>query len=240
MSIEANTFDFIERCGGYRTPRELLDDLLSCVRQFGFEHLILAGVPVGKQALGPLIELNGWPEGWLQRYVERGYADVDGVCIHAARSAHPFFWRDVPSSYGGTAASRRVAGEASEFGINSGYVVPMASRRHWQAALSLASSAARCDISAREQSSVNLMSVFAVGAVEALLVADRDEEHLSAREREVLSWAAAGKSAWETSCILSISSRTVDKHLAAIRGKYGVRTTLQAVVEGIRRREIFP
>jgi LuxR family quorum sensing-dependent transcriptional regulator len=240
MSIEANTFDFIERCGGYSTPRELLDDLLSCVRQFGFEHLILAGVPVGKQALGPLIELNGWPEGWLERYVGRGYADVDGVCIHAARSAHPFFWRDVPSSYGGTAASRRVAGEASEFGINSGYVVPMASRRHWQAALSLASSAARCDISAREQSSVNLMSVFAVGAVEALLVADRDEEHLSAREREVLSWAAAGKSAWETSCILSISSRTVDKHLAAIRGKYGVRTTLQAVVEGIRRREIFP
>lgn len=239
MCIEANTFDFIERCRNYHTPGELLDDLLSCVRQFGFEHLILGGVPVGNQALAPLIELNGWPEEWLQRYIERGYASVDGVCIHAAHSSHPFYWRDVPAVYGATPASLRVAGEAAEFGIVSGYVVPMASRRHWQAALSLASSARACDISLRERSSINLMSVFAVGAVEALLASDTSEDQLSAREREVLSWVAAGKSAWETSCILSISSRTVDKHLAAIRDKYGVRTTLQAVVEAIRRREIF-
>lgn len=240
MTIEANTFDFIERCENYRTPKALLDDLLACVRQFGFQHLILSGVPVGKQSLEPLIELNGWPEGWLERYVDQGHADVDGVCLHAARSAHPFFWHDLPPPFRDSDASRRVAGEATEFGINSGYLVPMTSRRHWQAALSLASSARRCDISIREQSSINLMSVFAVSAVEALLFPEQNEAPLSLREREVLSWTAAGKSAWETSRILTISSRTVDKHLAAVRGKYGVRTTLQAVVEGIRRREIFP
>jgi LuxR family quorum sensing-dependent transcriptional regulator len=240
MTIEANTFDFVERCETHRTAGALLDDLLASVRQFGFEHLILSGVPVGKQSLAPLVELNGWPEGWLERYVECDYAAVDGVCLHAARSAQPFFWHDVPPPLRDTPASLRAAGEAADFGLNSGYLVPMASRRHWQAALSLASSARRCDISAREQSGINLMSVYAVSAVEAMFFPDRDEEALSAREREVLTWAAAGKSAWETSQILSISSRTVAKHLEMIRMKYGVRTTLQAVVEAIRRREIFP
>lgn len=239
MSIEADTFDFVERCQKHANTKSLLDDLLSCVHEFGFEYLILSGVPVGKQSLAPLVELNGWPVEWLERYIAEEYSLIDGVCLHAARSAHPFFWHEVPGNLRDTAGSRRVADEAGEFGIRSGYVVPMSSRRHWQAAISLASPARRCDLSEREQAAVNLMSVFAVSAVEAMLFPEELEHVLTAREKEVLTWAAAGKSAWETSLILSISSRTVHKHLQAAREKFGVSTTIQAAVEGMRRREIL-
>jgi hypothetical protein len=52
MSIAGNTFDFIERCEGYRTSGELLDDLLSRVRPFGFEHLFQSGAPVARPPEG--------------------------------------------------------------------------------------------------------------------------------------------------------------------------------------------
>ncbi len=52
---------------------------------------------------------------------------------------------------------------------------------------------------------------------------------LSDREYECLAWAARGKSAWETGCILGISRRTVVYHLENVRAKLDVRTTAQAV-----------
>jgi hypothetical protein len=81
LGIEAGTFGFIERCGVHGNSKELLDDLLRTVKSFGFEHLILSGVPLGGQKLAPMVELNGWPSGWFERYVKQEHAAVDGVCI---------------------------------------------------------------------------------------------------------------------------------------------------------------
>ena len=53
---------------------------------------------------------------------------------------------------------------------------------------------------------------------------------LSRRQVECLSWAEAGKSAWETGQILGISQRTVEKHLEQAYAALGVRTRIQAVV----------
>src|ERR1700736_3079331 len=44
---------------------------------------------------------------------------------------------------------------------------------------------------------------------------------LTPREREVLTWAARGKSAWEISEILHISKRTVDERVQTVVRKLG-------------------
>ncbi|MER8757900.1 hypothetical protein NKH69_19800 [Mesorhizobium sp. M0976] len=54
-------FDFVERCRKHTATGPLLGDLLETVRNLGFEHLILSGVPLGGQKLAPMVELNGWP-----------------------------------------------------------------------------------------------------------------------------------------------------------------------------------
>lgn len=56
---------------------------------------------------------------------------------------------------------------------------------------------------------------------------------LSAREREVLLWAAQGKTAWETSVILGVSARTVEFHLASCRRKLGVSAKAQLVARAV-------
>lgn len=242
MGIEADTFGFIERCGEHKTPRDLLDDLLASVRALGFEHLILSGVPIGGQKLAPMVELNGWPEGWFERYVEQEHAAVDGVCIWSAKSRHPFMWSDVPEKWSATKDSIRVANEASEFGIRSGFAVPMLSLDHWQSVLSFASPQRRCDLSKRQQAQLVTMAIFAGMSIQAMAFSDEDYDNdtLTDRQKEVLLWAAGGKSAWETSVIMQISEETVWFHQKAARKALGVATTTQAIVEAIRHRLIHP
>jgi len=56
-----------------------------------------------------------------------------------------------------------------------------------------------------------------------------DREKLTERQIEVLKWASAGKSAWETGTILSISESTVTKHLDAARSRLGCSSKSQAI-----------
>ena len=63
---------------------------------------------------------------------------------------------------------------------------------------------------------------------------------LSPREREVLTWAARGKSAWETATILGITSRTVDKHIQTAFRKLGATNRTHAVAIALRERLIEP
>lgn len=63
---------------------------------------------------------------------------------------------------------------------------------------------------------------------------------LTDREREVLRWTAAGKTAWDTGGILNIATDTVTKHIASAMRKLDVHSRAQAVAESIRRGEISP
>jgi DNA-binding CsgD family transcriptional regulator len=53
---------------------------------------------------------------------------------------------------------------------------------------------------------------------------------LTAREREVLEWVAAGKTNRDIAAILGASARTVEKHLERIYEKLGVETRTAAAV----------
>ena len=65
------------------------------------------------------------------------------------------------------------------------------------------------------------------------------EHHsLTPREREVLWWAAQGKSAWEIGEILHISKRTVDEHIQTATRKLGAVNRTQAVATALRERLI--
>jgi DNA-binding CsgD family transcriptional regulator len=61
---------------------------------------------------------------------------------------------------------------------------------------------------------------------------------LTGREREVLTWVAQGKSAWEIGEILGIVKRTVDEHAASAFRKLGAVNRAQAVAIAIRDRLI--
>jgi len=53
---------------------------------------------------------------------------------------------------------------------------------------------------------------------------------VTARQLEILAWVQEGKSASDIGGILGISARTVEGHIERLRGHFGVRTRLQAVL----------
>lgn len=236
--LEQDMFDFVDRCPGYATTSPMLADLMRNARRVGFEYLIFSGIPLPGEALEPLVELNGWPAGWFDRYVEGGYADIDAVCRHSRDTTRPFFWHEVPERCFRPAQARRVAGEAVEFGLRDGYLVPAYSRRHWHALMSFSSPEKRLHLSARERIAMNLMAMVAISTVEALRSEEDRDRLLSPREAEVLRWAAMGRTADEIGNILNISTATVRKHLQHIRESYGVSSTLAAVALALHRRHI--
>jgi LuxR family transcriptional regulator, quorum-sensing system regulator BjaR1 len=59
---------------------------------------------------------------------------------------------------------------------------------------------------------------------------------LTAREIEVLTWVARGKSAWEIGQILRITKRTVDEHVHAAVLKLGADNRTHAVALAVRDR----
>jgi DNA-binding CsgD family transcriptional regulator len=63
---------------------------------------------------------------------------------------------------------------------------------------------------------------------------------LTPREREVLTWVAKGKSAWEIGEILHITKRTVDEHVQTAARKLGAANRAQAVAVALLHRLIEP
>ncbi|NRB42925.1 MAG: helix-turn-helix transcriptional regulator [Pseudomonadales bacterium] len=68
----------------------------------------------------------------------------------------------------------------------------------------------------------------------SLLKLPSSESRLTAREREILCWAAEGKTNWDIGMILGISERTVKFHFSNIFLKLSVQNRPQAVVMGIK------
>jgi len=57
---------------------------------------------------------------------------------------------------------------------------------------------------------------------------------LTAREQEVLTWVAAGKSAWDISELVSIAERTAHEHTQAATRKFGALNRTHAVALALR------
>jgi len=86
---------------------------------------------------------------------------------------------------------------------------------------------------------VRLMSLCAFQRVRTLVAESiAPQQGLTEREREVLTWIAAGKSSWEIGGILHITKRTVDAHAKSAVHKLGAVNRAQAVAIALREQAI--
>jgi LuxR family quorum sensing-dependent transcriptional regulator len=231
---------FAETCERLDTQEAIAKAFEGAVRAFGLDHYIVAVFPPPAAPLEPFVILNAWPGEWYERYDQKHYFDDDPVGQFALRQTQPFRWSDVPGSFNAHRHSAVIMDEAKAFGLVDGYCIPLHSPSGGRGAIALTARYAT-GFSAPERAALHVLALTAFGRFAAL----RGEvavpgPRLSRREREVLTWIAAGKSAWEVSCILSIAERTVIAHLENVRRRLDVANTLQAVVTCIRLGEIQP
>jgi LuxR family transcriptional regulator, quorum-sensing system regulator BjaR1 len=231
-------FEFVEVCETLTIVEECMNAIRPIVADHGFSSFILTGLPLLNRPLEPLVLLDSWPSGWMERYSSRNYFEVDPVGQNVLATSSPFLWGDAPYRRDKT-LSRQMMGEAAEFGLRDGFCVPIHGATGWQSAFSFAHDRL-IEASPGELAIAHLLALTTYGRLRILHGEELPARRLTPREREVLVWAAAGKSAWETSALLGISEATVITHLSHIRRKLNAANTTHAVVVALQVGELQP
>jgi LuxR family quorum sensing-dependent transcriptional regulator len=230
-------WDFVGRSETHQDADLLFADFSELIQSFGFSYFVMAGLPAFGQDGAYFVIHNGWPEAWTARYRANRYFVDDPVAQWSFRARRPFSWSEADQQIGVSARSSQVLVEAAEFGLNYGLAFPIFDPENWQSVASLASDRP-IHLDRRLATLVYLAASACRMSAESLVRLAPSLPELSARERELLTWAAAGKSTWEIAGILGISPATVNSHLANIRRKFGTTNTTQAVALAMRGRQI--
>ena len=185
------------------------------------------------------IFISGYPGEWREHYTRNNYMVVDPTVEYCAHNVTPYRWDGETLLRSDSAEVRRFMSEARDFGINSGVSFPLHTAQGDFAMLSFASESLQALPEPRLQRVLPVGQLFtaylheAVRRVFASDVVTLDRVDLTGREKECLLWATEGKTAWETSQILSISERTVTFHLQNVQHKLGVNNRQQAVARAV-------
>ncbi|MCH9809520.1 MAG: LuxR family transcriptional regulator [Alphaproteobacteria bacterium] len=217
-AVFQQTVDAIETIRSANSPDEICSRLTTFTGQFGLTGMIAGTMPMPndppkKQASHLLA--SGFPEDWMHRYLARSYFRTDPVIRRIQSNIQPFQWTEVEAYVDDTnfVAARQIFGEASEFGLNAGFAVPMITLDGDVAAVSLAGE--RIDVPPTAPGMIAMVSNFAIARAIELRTANvrRVKAKLAPREIECIRWTAEGKTQWEISVILSVSEYTVETHL---------------------------
>lgn len=228
---------FVDRSNHYTTARELLTDFTGVVAAFGFKHYIMTGLPAYGEDVEKLIVANGWPPAWLDRYREGRYFYDDPVTQWAFASSKPFRWQDAREQSAATRRTEIIAGEAREFGMVDGLGFPLYDPNNWQAVVSLAADH-EVTLTPREVALLHTAAAVCQGQAAHLGTEAMIVPALTAREKDILTWLAHGKTAWEVSTILQLSESTIRTHLRHITAKLDVANTTHAVAKAMHSRQI--
>lgn len=170
---------------------------------------------------------NNYPAAWNERYERCNYLSIDPTVAHCRQSMLPILWHD------------EVFRETPEFwqhaqrnGLRYGWSQSAHDLRHNESILSVARSHKPIETQEFHKAAGQIM--WLCNLLHTLILrqqpADPDScVPLSARETEVLKWSAAGKTAADISCILTLSQSTVNFHIRSIITKLGCSNKAGAI-----------
>jgi LuxR family quorum sensing-dependent transcriptional regulator len=231
-----NILDFADRATTTSSASELLANFATVARECGFNHFIMTGLPAYGEDVERLILGNGWPAGWIDRYREGSYFFHDPVSRQALSTSQKYTWAEARRAHPQTRITKQIEDEAAQLSMRDGIAFPMFDAHNWQAVVSL-SADHELDLPNRLKNMVYVSAVVCHGRAAQLLDSSSTAApHLSPREREVLTWMAAGKTRGEVGDILGISENTVKSQLASAGQKLGVANTMQAIARAMQHR----
>lgn len=197
-------------------------------------------------------------ETWESDYRSNGFVHVDHCVMHARRTNVPFQWDEValPAIITGPKHStRRLMEAAQDHGFQNGLVIPFHYRdrlgRQYSSLSVFYWKESADDFHAQmAETKIALQIVIIYWVQRAIdLVADVKQREakptfgipvtpertvaLSDREKDILSWAARGKTSEETSAILRISNETVSVHMRNAMRKLASNNKTQAAVKAV-------
>lgn len=228
-------FDTIDHISRLCSLPQIATAFRDAVTNFGFTSFGINGLPLPGGGANPIILTESTPDGFRECYIEERFYLVDHIGARARAARQPFRYSEAPYPRTEARSHQRFIQALETFGLANGLIVPLGQPANMPACVWLAGEEPNLDDDAMRATQV--IALFTSSIAYALscppLAADHRRE-LTVREREVLCWAAQGKTALEIGEILHISKRTVDEHMQNAIRKLGAVNRTHAVVVALR------
>ena len=223
------------------TPEAIIAKMSAALGEFGYSSFLISTSPEVVAGTGqPYFLLNGWPPEWAEVYAQHDYYKDDPIATWCRQTVNPYEWSEVRYDPEKWPRAATVMNAATEFDLREGFVVPILHPDGMMGAVTMAGGKPDFDPVAKR--AIHLISLYAHAKILSIVGMQKlaEQRRLSAGEREVLTWIAAGKGNWEISEILDIPESTVDWRVRNATKKLGAVTRTQAVATAIKAREIVP
>lgn len=230
---------YISNTNNAANSDQAFQHLERCLSEMGFDRVVyslLTDHPsLNKNRQHGIV--RNYPEDWMKYYFSKGYVDVDPVIKVIKQHEGPFVWEELPRFKQLTRAETLLMDEAGDAKLLEGIGLSFHGPNGQIVGMGVASSAGGTELHKDMVSLVHLLCTQFHHTYQMLeresSVAERIVV-LSAREKEILTWLAVGKSKSVIGDILNISEHTVKTYLQRAFNKLGVHTKQEAIVHAIR------
>ncbi|HWD27518.1 MAG TPA: LuxR family transcriptional regulator [Rhizomicrobium sp.] len=236
MLLTNSAFDLFDEIDRQDDIAGLTDSFQGLIGKFGMTHFMAGNPSQPGVARDDRLLATTWKSEWLSHWSDSQYLYVDPIARQLLSRNEPVRWG--PNQGGMDATGARILEEACEYGMKCGYAVPVYSREGLIVAISMG--AERYEIGKPEELCLRLASIYFHAKLERLRGKATPPRggKLTPRERECLSWVAAGKTDWETSQILGIAEQTVHEYVQNALIKLNATTRAQAIAIAIFSKQI--
>ena len=236
FSYAEEAFAFIESLDLLASPEAVMDAMEKALSLFGFENFIMTGLPGPRERFEQAVLARKWPEGWFEIYAREDYVRVDPIIRQCRNTVQPFEWREAALDPQNEPRALEVMNRAVDYRMREGFCLPVHGINGYEACLSM--SGTSLDLSSRTKTALHLMSMYAFERIRSQIGPAPRSKSLTSREKEMLVWAAAGKSAADTGEILGITERTVTAHIVSACHKLEASNKTHAVARALQYRLI--
>ncbi len=233
--------EYVELINSARTPAEAFERFCAAMQEHGYDRVAYSLVTDH-----PSLDLprqhglaTSYPEDWMKHYRERNYMEMDPVVERVLNSRMPFFWSELTADPQLPTPSLQLMREAEEAGIRNGIGISLCGQTGEIVGVGLARSDAGEDRDYDFLAGAYLLSVVFHETFRQML-SQASKPAITPREKEVLCWAAEGKTDDEIASILNVSANTVRFHWKNIFAKLNARGRIYAVTKAIRLQLIVP
>lgn len=221
---------------------DLGKSLFKICSKFNFVNATYFGTGILGLPLGEHILLTTYPKAWINHYFEQGYEHLDPIIFAGNKSILPMDWSTIEvKKY----HSKKFFGEAAEFGLGRNGLTISVRGIHGDHSLFSVNTHTEVQEWIRKDTRVFSDLTYFAHLLHQQVINKHApalsiiEITLSQREKEVLRWAALGKTAWETSQIINLAEKTVSFYISNACTKLKVATKTQAVAKVILERSII-
>jgi DNA-binding CsgD family transcriptional regulator len=234
--------NFIVQSHAAKDDNELFVLLKDFVKPLGFDRIIFC-LMTDHNSIGEFAKhgkITGYPEDWMKHYLASDYEKIDPIRKECLLDTQRIFtWDGIDSIRPFDRVERQMMRQADEAGLKNGVAISLRNIHQEVVALGFASSRGGVELTPILLSTLKLISIqfyetYQLLKSAATSEAERRRISLTARESEVLQWAAVGKSNPDIADILNISERVVNYHLGNCYAKLNANCKTVAVLKAMR------